>query len=70
MAAETFGHEPVLGIIGGRALWTDCARCHTTTTHYDEAYRPSRWTRPVPWPCTTAIVLGLVQRPTTDQPAP
>jgi hypothetical protein len=60
---ETFGHEPVTGITDGRALNRICARCRTTTTHYDEAYQPSHWTRPVRWPCTTAVILGLAPRP-------
>jgi hypothetical protein len=68
MAAETFGHRPVLGFVDGRALNTVCARCQTTVTHYDEAYRPSRWTRPVRWPCTSALVLGLAPRPTATTP--
>ncbi|MEU4947682.1 hypothetical protein [Streptomyces lavendulae] len=68
MAAETFGHEPRLGFVDGRALSNVCARCSISVTHYDEAYQPSRWTRPVRWPCTTAIVLGLVPAPTI-QPA-
>ncbi|MFF6940427.1 hypothetical protein [Streptomyces lavendulae] len=68
MAAETFGHEPRLGFVDGRALGNVCARCSVSVTHYDEAYQPSRWTRPVRWPCTTAIVLGLVPAPTI-QPA-
>lgn len=54
-----FGHEPVYNQHFGPV----CRRCERPVTHYDEAYRPSRWLRPVPWPCMSAIVLGLVPRP-------
>lgn len=59
---ETFGHEPVISLTDGRALNRICRRCHTTTTHYDEAYQPSHWTQPIRWPCTTAQILGLAPR--------
>ncbi|MET9465833.1 hypothetical protein ABZY44_13700 [Streptomyces sp. NPDC006544] len=59
---ETFGHEPTLGFTDGRALGNICPRCQTTTTHYDEAYKPTRYTRAVRWPCGTAVVLGLAPR--------
>jgi hypothetical protein len=55
--SQDFGHEPVEH--DGAPI---CRRCATTVTHYDEAYCPSRWRRPVSWPCTTARVLGLVER--------
>ena len=57
-SVETFGHEPFE--YDGVPI---CARCCETVTHYDEAYQASRWTRPVPWPCTSAVVLGLAPRP-------
>lgn len=42
---ETFGHEPIT--YDGAPI---CRRCYTE--HYGRR-------RPVPWPCTSAIVLGL-----------
>lgn len=54
-----YGHQPVPNLHFGPV----CTRCYTTVTHYDEAYQPSRWTKPVPWPCTTAVILGLAPRP-------
>jgi hypothetical protein len=60
-AADTFGHEPTYS----QHFGTVCRRCTKTVTHYDEAYRPSRWVRPVPWPCTSAVVLGLTPREVT-----
>ncbi len=58
-AASSFGHEPVTNPHFGPV----CARCLTGVTHYDEAYRPSRWVKPTLWPCTSAVVLGLAPRP-------
>lgn len=52
---DDFGHEPLANEYGGQS----CRRCTVTVTHYDEAYQPSRWTRPVAWPCGTAVILGL-----------
>lgn len=57
-----FGHEPVYVVTNGKFRTIECHRCTTTVTHYDEAYRPSRWTRSVTWPCTTAQILGLAPR--------
>lgn len=57
-----YGHQPVPIVTNGRLRTVECYRCATTVTHYDEAYRPSRWTKPVTWPCTTAVVLGLAPR--------
>ncbi|GAA2457222.1 hypothetical protein [Streptomyces macrosporus] len=60
--SATFGHEPVS--FGGSLV---CARCKQTAaqTWIDEYDNPRRrtWSEPVPWPCTSAIVLGLVPRP-------
>ncbi|MFE9855533.1 hypothetical protein [Streptomyces sp. NPDC005780] len=56
---ETFGHEPTPNQHHGPV----CARCHTTVTHYDEAYQPHRYIRPVPWPCATATVLAATPAP-------
>ncbi|MFD9256970.1 hypothetical protein [Streptomyces sp. NPDC059538] len=54
---DDFGHEPFEydGV-------TICRRCYETATHYDEAYRPRHYIRAVPWPCTTAVILGLAPR--------
>lgn len=59
---ETYGHEPV-------HMWPDgivCARCYTRTWHSayaePEDTEPERWDEihNVRWPCTSAVVLGLV----------
>lgn len=64
-SAETFGHEPVwinAGYCGGcercgsREEREVCARCRQW-----DIYGYSREAS-VRWPCTSAIVLGLVQR--------
>lgn len=51
---DSFGHEPFE--YDGTTI---CRRCYETVTHYDEAYQPSRYTRTVPWPCGTAVLLGI-----------
>jgi hypothetical protein len=51
---EDFGHRPVVSFIDGRALNRVCARCTTHTA-------TGIWG--VRWPCTSAIILGLVPRP-------
>lgn len=61
---DDFGHEPVYVVTNGKLRTVECYRCTTTVTHYDEAYRPSRWVKPVTWPCATAVVLGLATRGT------
>lgn len=51
---QTYGHRPVTGFPSGEV----CARC-------DERRRDGRgrWIyRPMPWPCTSAVVLGLAPR--------
>lgn len=57
-AVETFGHEPV-------AIWGDhfCARCREHGIDRDG----EPWWYPTQWPCTSAVVLGLAPRPTTDR---
>lgn len=47
---QTYGHEPV-GVVGGQSV---CARCGTDGP-WGGGYA-------VPWPCTSALVLGLVPR--------
>jgi hypothetical protein len=54
--AEDFGHKPVIGFVDGRALNRVCARCRQW-----DIYGYSREAS-VRWPCTSAIVLGLVER--------
>ncbi|MFF1284379.1 hypothetical protein ACFVY4_27005 [Streptomyces sp. NPDC058299] len=51
---QDFGHRPIVSFIDGRALNRVCARCTTNTP-------TGVWG--VRWPCTSAIVLGLVDRP-------
>lgn len=59
---ETFGHNPVA--YDGAPI---CARCYTTVTRCSidafEQPRRHRARQTVPWPCTSAVVLGLVSRP-------
>lgn len=55
--AEDFGHEPTTLIRTAHPTITVCARCHLWIRS------PRGITmRPVLWPCTSAIVLGLVSR--------
>lgn len=58
---ETFGHEPFE--YDGVPI---CARCYTVDIRcfIDAFDNPRRVTvrRTVPWPCTSAIVLGLAPR--------
>jgi hypothetical protein len=64
---ETYGHEPVRGYLADRAgeRWV-CARCESrqVRAYLDEWENPHRWVRrsAVEWPCTSAVVLGLVSR--------
>ena len=48
-STETFGHEPF--VYDGAPI---CARCFIQHRSFREA---------IPWPCTSAIVLGLTPRP-------
>lgn len=63
-----FGHHPVMGFADplGRGLGLVCSRCRTIKTgcSLDAFEMPMRWMRfhSVRWPCTSAIVLGLVSR--------
>jgi hypothetical protein len=61
-----FGHRPVLGFTDGRGLGRICARgCGIragTAPHWLQHHRP------VAWPCTSAIVLGLTRRPHHPEP--
>ena len=53
-SAEDFGHRPVIGFVDGRGLVECCARCVAIMRG------PGIWWQAdVPWPCTSAIVLGL-----------
>jgi hypothetical protein len=63
---ETYGHEPVTvnpsccgeDCCGYRTEQTVCGRCSEDVTRRGGA----RWPLLVPWPCTSAVVLGLVPR--------
>ncbi|MEU2426946.1 hypothetical protein ABZ619_39040 [Streptomyces sp. NPDC007851] len=59
---QTFGHEPF--VYDGVPI---CRRCYVDVTHCSidafEQPRPVRVRETVPWPCTSALVLGLVERP-------
>lgn len=60
----TFGHEPMDVITNGKHRAVICARCQTVR---NERSPDGRWrvvnVSEVPWPCTSAIVLGLAPRP-------
>ncbi|MET7944249.1 hypothetical protein [Streptomyces sp. NPDC005302] len=51
-SAEDFGHEPMNIITNGKLRAVVCARCSV----WDRGFNH------VDWPCTSAIVLGLVAR--------
>jgi hypothetical protein len=58
---ETFGHEPVRDPIAGAHGWPQfdvCARCSWGDVYYDGS--PVKERVSVAWPCTSAVVLGLV----------
>jgi hypothetical protein len=55
---QDFGHRPVVRFVDGRALNRVCARCITNTP-------TGVWG--VRWPCTSAVVLGLISRPQPTQ---
>lgn len=57
---QTFGHHPVIGFVDGRALNQVCARCYTVNPRGPRFFGTAR--EPVRWPCTSAVVLGLVDR--------
>lgn len=58
---ESFGHEPTKGISLFGLSEVVCQRC----TEWGVWYGTTTEMRPVhiPWPCTSAIILGLVPRP-------
>jgi hypothetical protein len=59
-ATETFGHEPF------EYDGVPICRCYVNVTRCSidafEQPRPVRAREPVFWPCTSAVVLGLVDR--------
>ena len=60
LAAEAFGHKPVVLPFSGVRC---CARCVERVAFADSS--GDDWTThivSVPWPCTSAIVLGLADR--------
>lgn len=66
MSSQTFGHEPELADPNpytGQSF-EYCRRCRTQGQQYDDEHGNSRRYPPakVRWPCTSAIVLGLVPR--------
>lgn len=63
----SYGHEPVTGYLPDwLGEWVVCARCEVRRVQSwtDEDDEPRRWEfdSPVPWPCTSAVVLGLAAR--------
>jgi hypothetical protein len=67
---QTYGHEP-FGPYDGVLI---CRRCYVTVTReWVDAYDAPRHQRvrdTVPWPCMSAVVLGLAPRLGAAQPAP
>ncbi|MFD9249560.1 hypothetical protein [Streptomyces bottropensis] len=61
--AETFAHEPVIGLTLFDQAETVCQRCTERGVWYSRGNDEMTPVR-IPWPCTSAIVLGLVPRPT------
>lgn len=59
-AGETYGHEPVTETDVWGTPVPVCARCAWLTPRW--LPRSRRHTVPVPWPCTSALVLGLAPR--------
>lgn len=62
-AGETYGHEPVRDPIAGARGWPQfdvCARCSWGDVYYLGS--PTKEPVSVAWPCTSAVVLGLVPR--------
>lgn len=57
---ETYGHEPVVGFIDGRGLTDICQRCRIPVRRKYVHLMPEGL--PLRWPCTSAVVLGLVPR--------
>lgn len=69
---QDFGHRPITGsALGVRGTFQVCARCHVRQGHcwLDEWETPhySAYYVSVRWPCTSAIVLGLAERPVDDR---
>lgn len=68
VTGETYGHEPVTGYLPDwLGEFTVCARCEVrrSQTWLDpetDDVRAWRFDSPVPWPCTSAVVLGLDPR--------
>lgn len=62
------GHEPVPGYLPDwLGKFTVCARCtvrraQTWVSPENDDVRVWRFDSPVPWPCTSAVVLGLAPR--------
>jgi hypothetical protein len=65
-AAETFGHEPWFTCLPNFTKGWACSRCRVKFRRVwlDEFENPHCHveTHAVPWPCSTAVVLGLTDR--------
>lgn len=55
---RTYGHKPVTGVTFGGAVDTVCQRCTVPGLVWGWDAHLVR----LPWPCTSAVVLGLVPR--------
>lgn len=67
--AEDFGHRPWFICLPGFTKGYACARCRVrvrciTVGSPEDDPDFHMETHAVPWPCTSAVVLGLVERPT------
>lgn len=64
---DDFGHRPHPNPL----LRRYCARCRTrvrtTWVTEHDTVRYSTETHPVPWPCTSALILGIAPRPDPAQ---
>ncbi|MGW1744512.1 hypothetical protein ACWCRD_02620 [Streptomyces sp. NPDC002092] len=58
---QTFGHEPITGISLNSLADTVCQRCTAWGVWYGRGVDEMTPVH-IPWPCTSAIVLGLVER--------
>lgn len=66
-ASETFGHEPWFICLPDFTKGYACARCRRRVrvpniSDDDTARGTHIETHGVPWPCATAVVLGLTER--------
>jgi hypothetical protein len=71
VSGKDFGHRPILQLASEGPV---CARCRTWRRNvwiddFEMPRRGRRYPVPVPWPCTSAVVLDIATHPDTDRPA-